>query len=457
MERKGITMTKKKYEIIVVGGGPGGLPAAIAASRMGCDTLLVERSAILGGLAVSSLPLLGFIDRAGNHVLGGIPQEFVDRLETVDGTMGHVRCPVHNSLTIINPNWFRIVSFEMCQEAGVDVSLYSELMDVKVDNGAVKGIEVLCRGEVRHYEADIVIDATGDACAAYFAGAGYIKNEKLQPPSLSFSVGNVNIEKFLEYLKDHPKTAELPDTYGVKQTHDQFFAAKGFAFTGFKEFIEKAVKDGDLKIPRDRIIFTTLPNKGEVLVNSTRALGVDATDADSIIRGEFECHSQIKELMQFFRKYAPGFEECFLSSISPWLGVRESRKVIGLKTLTGAALKHCDIPDDSITLAGYNVDIHVPETEKLYLQPVEHAVGIPYGCLVSAEVKGLMMSGRCISVDTDIYGLTRIMGTCMGIGEAAGTAAALSIKNGITPDKVNIEQLRETLTNHGAILTLDHN
>lgn len=447
-------MAKKKYDIIVVGGGPGGLPAAIAASRMGCSTLLIERSAILGGLAVSSLPLLGFIDRAGNRVLGGIPQEFVDRLEEVDGTMGHVRCPVHNSLTIINPNWFRITAFEMCKEAGVDVSLYSELMDVKVDGGAVKGVRVLSRGEVRSFEADIIIDATGDACAAYFAGARYVKNEKLQPPSLSFSIGNVNIPKFLEYLKAHFETANLPSTYGVQQTHEQFFASKGFAFTGFQEIIEKAMQNGDLTIPRDRIIFTTLPNKGEVLVNSTRVLGVDTTDVESVIRAEFECHNQIKELMLFFRKYAPGFEECFLSSISPWLGSRESRKVVGIKTLTSEALKNCDIPDDSVALAGYNVDIHVPETEKLSLQPVKHAVGIPYGCLVSADIKGLMMSGRCISVDTEIYGLTRIMGTCMGVGEAAGTAAALAVKNNLMPDQVNIEQLKETLTNNGAILAL---
>lgn len=445
-------MEKKKYDIIVVGGGPGGLPAAIAASRMGCSTLLIERSAILGGLAVSSLPLLGFIDRAGNRVLGGIPQEFINHLEEVDGTMGHIQCPVHNSLTIINPNWFRITAFEMCKEAGVDVSLYSELMDVKVDNGAVKGIKVLSRGEVRSFDADIIIDATGDACAAYFAGAGYVKNEKLQPPSLSFSVGNVNIPKFLEYLEAHFETAELPGTYGVQQTHDQFFASKGFAFTGFHEFIEKAMENGDLTIPRDRIIFTTLPNKGEVLVNSTRALGIDTTDVESVIQAEFECHNQIKELMLFFRKYAPGFEECFLSSISPWLGSRESRKVVGIKTLTSEALKNCDIPDDSVALAGYNVDIHVPETEKLSLQPVEHAVGIPYGCLVSADIKGLMMSGRCISVDTEIYGLTRIMGTCMGVGEAAGTAAALAVKNNLMPDQVNIKQLRETLTNNGAII-----
>jgi hypothetical protein len=440
------------YDVIVVGGGPGGLPAAIAASRTGAKTLLIERSSILGGLAVSLLPLLGFIDRTGRQVLGGIPQEFVDRINEDDGTLGHIRCPVHNSLTIINPAWFRIAAFDMCKEAKVDVMLYSELTGVQVDNGSIAGVSALCRGETRSYKAKVVIDATGDGCAAFLAGAGYRKSKSMQPPSLSFSIGNVNIPAFLKYLKEHPETMKLPDTYGVHQTDEQFFASKGFAFTGFKEFIDKARANGEFTLPRDRIIFTTLPNKGEVLVNSTRALGIDTNDIDSVIEGEFECHRQIRELMRFFKKYAPGFEECFLASISPCLGSRESRRITGIKTLTDGALEKCDVPADTVVLAGYNVDVHMPEAEKLYLQPVEHAIGIPYGCLVSDSIEGLMMAGRCISVDGDIYGLTRIMGTCMGTGEAAGTAAALAAGKGISPKALDINLLCDTLIKNGVIL-----
>ena len=103
-------------------------------------------------------------------------------------------------------------------------------------------------------------------------------------------------------------------------------------------------------------------------------------------------------------------------------------------------------------MAGYNVDIHVPGTERLYLQPVERAIGVPYGCLVSKDIEGLMMCGRCISVDGDIYGLTRVMGVCIGEGEAAGTAAALAVKNGVTPANVDVNELRAELINNGGIL-----
>lgn len=222
------------YQVIVIGGGPGGLPAAIAAARQGKKTLLIERSAALGGLAISALPLLGFVDRAGNHVLGGIAQEFIDRMAKEDGTIGHIRCPIHNSLTIINPNWFRIIAFEMCREAGVDVMLYSELMDVEMDGNRISSVRALCRGDERTFSADIFIDATGDGCLAAKAGAEYVKNEHLMPPSLTFTIGNVDIDAFLCYLKAHPESMVLPDTYGMKQTNEQFLGRKHLPLQGLQ-------------------------------------------------------------------------------------------------------------------------------------------------------------------------------------------------------------------------------
>ena len=198
----------------------------------------------------------------------------------------------------------------------------------------------------------------------------------------------------------------------------------------------------------------TLGEPGQVMVNTTRANGVDTSDYESTLQGEFECHRQIKELMKFFKKYAPGFEDCYLASVSPCLGSRESYRIIGQKTLTSDALPHCDIPEDTVTLAGYNVDVHVPYSEQLSLQPVEHAVGVPFGCLVSQNISNLMVAGRCASVDSSIYGLTRIMGTCMGMGEAAGTAAALALRSNTDPKDIDVARLRDILLKNKVILNI---
>lgn len=441
-----------KYDVIVVGGGPGGIPAAVAAKRMGMKTLLVERSAVLGGLAISGLPILGFIDHSGRRVLGGIAEELMMRLKKVGAFREHVRCPVHNSLALYNHNWMRIECFELCREEGVDLALYSDLMSVKVDNGRVCGITVLCRGEIHEYECRILIDATGDGVAAYMAGARYQKSRKLQPGSLTFTMGHVDIPAVLAYMKEHPETIEVTRDYEVHQNLSQFDKGWGFTFIGFSEFIREAQKNGEYTIPRDRIVFSTLPDEGEVMVNVTRVTGVDTSVAADVISAEQESHRQVKELVLFLKKYCPGFDKSYLSSLSYGFGARESRRIEGIRTLTVDALKDLEVPEDTIVLAGYNMDIHPTNTEQHFMQPVEKAIGIPYGCLVSNSVRGFMMAGRDISVDEQIFGLTRIMGTCMGAGEAAGTAAGMAIREGIEPADVDVQKLRRILCDNGCIL-----
>jgi len=448
---------KKKYDLVVVGGGPGGIPAAISAVRMGIKVLLIEKNGYLGGVAASGLPLLGFIDRMGKKALGGIADELVKRLSELGGTLGHNICPVHNSMTPINPGLFRIVSFEKCVESGVELLLHSEALDVKVDDKKIEQISVLSCCEKIEIESDIVIDATGDGCIGYLAGASYFKGQDetgvLQPASLIFTVGNVNFEKFLNYINLNPDEFELPESYNVKYTFDFFKSAKGYAFTGLKNLIKMAQENNDFNIPRDRFIYCTMPNKGEICINTTRALDVDATNPWDITRGETECHLQILQLVKFMKKYIPGFENIYITSIAPSLGVRETRRIVGRKILKKDVLNEGKIAEDTIALAAYNIDIHHGKDAGLDMTSVDKAFGIPYDCLLSKDIEGLIMSGRCISVDSFIFGSTRVMGTCMAVGEAAGTSAGLAIKNGCSPSEVSVEDLRNQLLKNGAILS----
>lgn len=135
-------VVQKTYDIVVIGGGPGGIPAAVAAARRGHKVLLVERNSFLGGAATSGLGILGYLDRQGKRALGGIAQELMDRLEEMHGAMGHFRCPVHNSISPISPECFKIVAVEMCREAGAEILFNNELLDVTVDNGKIKTVTV---------------------------------------------------------------------------------------------------------------------------------------------------------------------------------------------------------------------------------------------------------------------------------------------------------------------------
>jgi len=449
-----------KYDVIVIGGGPGGIPAAIAAARQGRKTLLVERNAFLGGVAATGLPLLAFFDRTGNQVVGGIADEIVKRLEAVGGSFhGHIPCPLHNSFTPVNPFLLRGVVGEMCEEAGVDIMLAAEVEDVAVDSGRIVGTSIFSRAVTYDVACDVLIDATGDGTAAHLAGAEYRigteDDSRTQPVSLVFTVGNVDIEQLLDYIKRNPDTFKTPSTYGpgMEYSVDYFLDSESFYFTGFGEFIEEAKANGDFDIPRDRIIFARQPNQNEVVVNATRILDIDPTSSMSMTKAEMEGQRQVRMLVAFFRKYCPGFRNAFLANTASNTYARESRRVTGISTVTQRDIDELAVPADSVALAGYNIDIH-QEGHGLNFMPAQHAVGIPFGCMVSKNIDGLLTSGRCISVDPYPFGLTRAMSTCMAVGEAAGTAAAMSLAADVTLRDLDVNTLRDELVDNGAILSL---
>ncbi len=452
-------MYRQKYDLIVVGSGSGGVPAAIAAARKGLKVLLVEKNAQIGGLLVSGLPLLAFLDRSGNTVVKGIAQEIIDRLVEVGGANGHIRSPILNSMTHVKNTWMSIILFEMCeQEENLDVLLYAELKSVKVDNGKVKGVSVFCRGEEMFYESDYIIDATGDACVAYKAGARYEKGNAdgkgMQPPTITFELGNVDYDKFLHYLAEHPEAYKLPDTFpGIEQNLDFFVNNKCFSIMGFSDIVKEGRKTGEYTIPRNMIDISKQIG-GEAFVNVTRSIDTDVTDFESVIKAEFLCHKQVKELVPFMKKYIPGFENAQLVSIIPFLGVRESRRIVGKKQLTLENIKNLEIPDDTVAIAGYNVDIHSPDSEAMYMMPVKHGIGIPFECLVPETVEGLLMSGRTISVDQNAFAMIRVMPTCMAVSQAAGTAMAIAYKHGVLPSEIDVQELRMELKKDGCIIEL---
>lgn len=450
----------KKYDIAVIGGGPGGLTAALAAARHGAHVIIIEKNGYLGGLATSGLPLLGFLDKRGNQVVGGIAQELIDHLTKIGGAYGHNRCPLHNSVTIVDPDLFKIIAFQKCIEANIEILLHCEAIDVSLNNKKIDQITASGKGMKFNIEADTYIDATGDGDVAFLAGAAYEKGQKdtgvMQPPTVMFSLCNFNAENFYKYLEDHPEDLIPAETMHVSTGYDVPFLKShpSHVFLGLRTLLKKLSNKGVNPLQRDTLIYINSTNPGQIYVNTTRILDFDGTDPRELTRGEIEGHFQIVELVSMLKRYVPGFEDCYISNINPAIGIRETRRIAGIQKLAIDNVLAGDIPSDTIALGSYKVDIHNGTDHTTILTDLERPYGIPLGCLVSKDINNLMISGRCISMDSQALASVRVMPTCMAIGEAAGVCAALALENKVLPAQLPAELVVEQLKLNNAILSI---
>jgi hypothetical protein len=445
------------HDIVVAGGGPGGIPAAIAAARNGAKTLLVEKNGYLGGNLSIGLPLLAYLDKWGHQVTAGIAQEYVDRLTKHGACWGHARCPMHNSITTYNHDISKIVLLEMCQEAGVEILLHAEVVDTNVDNGCLKSVTLYGKGFRIEVDAKVFIDATGDGDVAYMAGAQYDMGQKdtgvLQPPTCMFSVGGVNEEKFFQFLDDEPEQMILSDTIEVGQGYDvsHFRSTKNYTVVGLRKLFTELKAKGELPVDRDTFIGINSMLPGEHNINCTRHLGIDGSNLFDLTRAEIDGIFQIENLVATMRKHIPGYENCYITRIYPSIGIRETRRFIGKKQLTEDKILAGDIPEDAIGLGSYIIDIHDGNGAGTIVKKID-AYGIPYGCTVAKDMRGLMFAGRCASLDAVVMSSARVMPTCMVIGEGAGVGAALAVRHGIQPADVDVREIRTILKASGVLL-----
>ncbi len=445
-----------EYDVAVCGGGTAGVCAAIASARNGSRTVLVEKHQFLGGMLLSGLGLLGYKDRGGRKIIGGIAQELIDELDRTEDTQGHNYCPILNSLTPVNTAMLQLILMRKCCEAGVDVLLSCEVTAVHMEGKRIFSVDA--SGSFTSYSivAKVFIDGSGDGELSKLAGVDFVYHKsagELQPASLIFSLSNVDREPLLYYLEENPDEAKTPEGYEMDTSPEFYRQAVGYNVLGLDAKIRQARDNGDYNdVPRDRFSTITNPIPDRMTINNTRIMNFDGSDLNQLNDGIKEGYRQLKELLGFIPKYIPGYEGSRLTSISPVLGVRESRRCIGIKTLTSDHVLNGDIPSDTVALCGYNIDIHHGSDEGSDLYIVKKAYGIPYGTMISPNVSNLLFTGRLISVDTDTFGSSRIMSTCMALGEASGCAAALCCQGDELPADLDVKKLRKSLIAANAVL-----
>lgn len=440
---------RAEVDILVVGGGPSGVMAAYAAARTGKHkVMLLESRGYLGGNLTIGLPILAFLGPKGNQVIKGEAQHFIDRLRARGAAGPHKPCKNHMSLTIIDSEEAKNVCAEMMEEAGVEVLMYVFCCGVLKDGERVKGVIIESKCGREAILAKTVIDCTGDGDVAFRAGVECHKGDAeggMQPPTLMYQMRGVKMQELRDAIVGHP------DVYDMDVMPPEQFVSGHFITVGLRNQIRKAQADG-LDIPVSRTILITGLKPDEIWVNMTRVSGTDSTDPSSYTRCELTAHKQMKDVTEYLRRYVPGFEDATVEKVAPFTGIRESRVIVGKYVLTAEdilSLKHFD---DVVVVAGYPVDIHHSKGGDCTMLFTKDAYDIPYRVLVPEKVGSLLVAGRCSSMNHEAMAGTRVMSTCMALGEAAGTAARIALEDGVQPADVDIRKLQAELRSNGAYL-----
>lgn len=441
------------YDVIVCGGGPAGVTAALAAARNGAHTLLIERYGFVGGSSTAALvyPWMTFHTARGEQVIGGIAQELVDRLIERGASPGHLRDTIGfvHTLTPFDPEAYKALADELLAAAGVELLYHTQITGVAVDGTQIEGLRLWNKSGAHSLTARIYIDSTGDGDIAAAAGVPFVLGRRAdgrtQPMTMNFVMGGVDLEAVIAYMRAHP------EDFHAGSLIDEL---DRLPLTGVSGFFSAWQRHAPPNVPRDRVLFFVGLRPDEVRVNTSRILDRDGTNAWDLAAAEREGRQQVRALVEFCRAHLPGFAQSYLSHTPTQVGVRETRHIHGRYTLTGADVVAARRFPDAIARSGYPIDIHDPGGAALESRDIAggDAYDIPFRCLLPVGIDNLLLNGRCISTTHTAFSSARLTPSCMAIGQAAGTAAALALRRRCPPTALAIEELQAHLRRQGALL-----
>ena len=410
-------------DVLVCGGGPAGIGAAIRAARLGASTMIVESLGCLGGIATSGM-MSHWGGRSSSKVMQEIFALAYDKAKDI-GWAQENECKTNTIYHDIQ----KIVLDEMFVKENIKVLYYTMVCKAALENGAIIGVIVENKSGRGFIKAKRVVDSTGDGDVAASAGVPYFKGRetdgRMQPCTIMFNVGGVDFER-----------AVFPPSFETTVETEK----------GELQALAREL----LPFPAGHVLLYKQPMPGTVCCNMTNAIEVDGTDAESLTKGVFTCRSQIVPIIKFLREYVPGYENCWLMSSASLIGIRETRHFEGLETLDKDDILEAKYYENWVVRrAHFNFDVHnltgasLDKTgaQKHFKQSNDYT--IPYGCLLPKNVENLLLSGRNISGSHMAHSNFRIMSVCIALGEAAGTAAALSIKQNKKLRDVDAKDIQE--------------
>jgi hypothetical protein len=430
-----------EYEVAVLGGGPAGIAAAVAAARAGRRTLLIERYGFLGGMGTAA----GVTNFCGLHanvygemhrVVQGVASELLARIDRIGGlnaphlVLGKILAQAYDTAA------YKIAADDLMAAHKVDILFHALGAGVVMhDERRINAVLVETKAGRQAVRAEIFIDCSGDGDLAVWAGAPFEvgdQNGQMLYPSMMFRLNNIDPAKAGDAWRTIP---QLMDEALAKGTHT--FPRKGAIVRPQKSGIEW------------RVNFTQLKRADGSAINGL--------EPDDLTRGEIDGRRQAVQAFEFLRT-VPGFEKSYIVDLPPQLGIRETRRVIGGYQLSGENVLSCASFDDSIGVNGWPIEDHVAGDVVFKFPPIPESRGfneMPYRMLLPEGIDNLLVAGRCASMTHDGQSAARVSGACFVMGEAAGLSAALALSGNTLPRDIAIEKLQQALRKEGAFIGRD--
>ena len=442
-------------DVLIVGGGPAGLGAAMGAAAAGARVILSERFGFLGGNATAALvmPWMSYHTYSpadhestelklapkdhgpGRPVIAGVLKTFMERLVRAGGA---VHPSIDNGYVVpFDPEIFKMTAMDLLDEAGVTYLFHCFASGVLRESSR-RGVILETKSGPVVLFAKVIVDCTGDGDIAAWSGAQYeigrVEDGLVQPMTLMFRVVDFQRNGFHGYVRQHP---------------DQWHGNHGLW-----NLIQEAEKKDQLKLAREDILFFGTLHEQEISVNTTRIVEVLGTNVWDLTYAEWEGRRQIRRISAFLRQYVPGFEKAWVAQSGTIAGVRESRRILGEYKLTADDLMQARKFEDVIARGTYPVDIHNPTGKGTVLKriAVDESYDIPLRALIPIGVDQLLTAGRCISGTHEAHSSYRVMPISMATGHAAGVCAALAAESGISPRNIAFREVQSELLRQGADL-----